>query len=292
MRITDATVSALNTTPNQKFRTTTQSPQPTAFKQAKPDVSISGEAHLKQRLFKGVDPDQRPPAQINRHLLSSQPKINFLTKDDKTFLSKVYEYAQEQGADLDYADELGRGLADYRADQKLKTSLKRGSDLDASGHKVTYSFTAKDAATANRILASQAIKTTQLDRGFIRKTMDEDYGAKNHPDFEFMEKVVNKFSAMADDSPLGDKFATHSIADKNYVRHVSKDTFKYRKGVDQIVEKTPGKGKGKPGVIRDPSSATPSTLKEILRGIIFKAIGSGSKNGLPSLAEFLMRNGR
>lgn len=290
MRITDAAVSALNATPVRRSNVGIPSPELTSAKAIKSTVTISGEAHMKQRLFQGSDHTYKQPLKTTNLQSSTPTNVSFLTRSDRSFLGQVYEYAQEQGADLGFADELGRGLADYRANEKVVTPLGRGKTLDREGHRVSFSFTDKDAAIAKRVLASDAMKTTQLDHGFIRKAMDKDYGAKRDHNFEFMEKVVNKFSAKGDDSPLGVMFAKHSNIEKNYIQHTSKEKYKFKPGVDQLVEKTKGKGKGKAAIVRDPSSATPATLKDILRQIIFNAIGSSKRNGLPSLADYLMRN--
>ncbi|MEB0123820.1 hypothetical protein QN391_24510 [Pseudomonas sp. CCI1.2] len=255
-------------------------------------VSISGEAHMRQRLFHSDDPRYRLPLLTAGLHSTSHPDVNYLTPKDRALLSKIYDYAQEQNADLGYVDELGRGLAGYRADGKFLNPHNRGQMLDGEGHTMSYRFTDKDTVTAKRVLASEAMKTTELDHGYIKFAMDKDYGVMRHHNFEFMEKVINKFSAKGDESPLGIGFAKHAYVDKNYSVHASKETYKFKNGKAQFVGALLDlgrKAKGKTGASKQSASAPPETLKDILRRIIFKAMGSNFRNGLPSLADFLMR---
>ncbi|MEB0041308.1 MULTISPECIES: hypothetical protein [unclassified Pseudomonas] len=297
MRVTEANVSPLTYASYGRVKTSDLKHDPDSIPNIfqKSTVTISGEAHMRQRLFHSDNPSYRLPSKIlhpSALQSSSEPAVNFLTQGDRVVLSKIYKFAEEQGADLAYVDVLGYGLANYRASARFLSPLNNGQDLDSKGHMLSYRFTDKDTATIKRVLASDAIKTTELDQGFIKFAMNKDYSVMNHHDFEFMEKVINKFSAKGDESPLGARFATHTYVDKNYSVHASKETYKFKNGKAQVVDALLDlgrKAKGKTGASKQSASAPPETLKDILRRIIFKAMGSNFRNGLPSLADFLMR---
>ncbi|MDB6047334.1 MAG: hypothetical protein JWR17_80 [Pseudomonas sp.] len=288
MRITGTNPFPVNSTPYRKLPTATSPVESVSAKTPKQAVVISGEALMKQRLFPGSDPNTKLLTPVKG--ASSQPVASFLTPSDKSLLAQMYTFTQDQGADLRYADALGLQLADYRESGHVIKKENPGPSLDSNGRKISYSFTTKDAAIAKRVLSGEAIKTTQLDQGFIRFKMDKKYGATNHSDFEFMEKIVNKFSAKGGATSLGSTFSTYADKDKNYIRHASKERYEITAKGAELVGKGSKKGKGKSGTALDPKSATPATLKDILRQIIFRAMGSGGRNSLPSLADYLMRN--
>jgi hypothetical protein len=139
---------------------------------------------------------------------------NFLTTSDRALLSDMYEYAQQQGADLQNVDQLAYALGTYRQsnDGRSMSSFNGGNSFDLEGHQLTVSFNEKDAATAARILNGDAINSTKLDQGFLRYTLDPGYGAlSNTSDFEFMEQMVIKFSDVgAKQMSLPSKFSTFS----------------------------------------------------------------------------------
>lgn len=266
-----------------------------------PNVSISGEGLMRQRLFGVTDPNSRLPMQSSSMFGRDDfPIVNYLNQGDRKLISKAYEYAQEQGADLCYVDTLGRQLARYREPGITWLPHNQGGDLDGEGHVVSFSFTDKEAAIAKRILSSDALKTTQLDHGFIRNQMDKDYSAISHSDFAFMEKIINKFSATGDDKPLGSTFSKCVCSERNYIQHVSKERYRFtEKGLESLGTAAGNKsGKGKGGSVKQQVTGPPETLRETLRRIIYKAMSSNTalvshfKNAVPSLAEFLMRNRR
>jgi hypothetical protein len=296
MKITDTVIAQPNSPPPVKPKNTSLrmeavlDPVPRPPTVSRSTVSISGESLLRQRVFFSDDPTSKLPLQVkNTTETRMQPSVNFLTVSDRQLLGQIFEYAQEQGADLHYVDSLAFELALYRqADNgRIMLPANRGKDFDLEGHSVSYSFTDKDAATAKRILGSEALKTTRLDQGFIRFTLDKDYSAISHNDFEFMEQVINKFSARgADVPPLDAKFARHEYLKDNYIKHVSKKVYRDRGGsnlggTDPVLSKKKS--------IKQQPPAAPETLKDILRRIIFKAMRTSFSTRVPSLAEFLMK---
>ncbi|WP_397451807.1 hypothetical protein [Pseudomonas sp. NA-150] len=258
-------------------------------------VSISGQALLRQRLWLTNDPNYRLPrvANVTPGVLNSSPMVNFLTVGDRQLLGKVYEFAQEQGADLGYVDSLGFDLADYREHDngRYMAPHNKGTAFDVEGHMMFYSFTDKDAATAKRILASEALKTTELDHGFIRLSLDKDYGPMRYSDFEFMEQVINRFSAKgAEVPPLGAKFEKHEYIENNFINTRSKEKYDLTGDTPVLLKnKTNGKLKN----IRQPATipSQPETLKQALRRIVTDYLRY-SMGRVSSLADFLMRSGR
>jgi len=194
------------------------------------EVSISGRALLLQRVFDVKDPAMEPPVK-SRDAAGSffMPDHLFLTHDDRDLLARIYEFAQEQNADLKFVDNLIFSLSGYRFHRDGRTiGAHNEGQFDLEGHQVTHHFTERDAATAKRILASEALQTTELDKGFILRITNENYSGINHNHFEFMEQVINRFSAKgAEMPPLGEAFVKYEPIYNNFIM---------RKSVDRKVE--------------------------------------------------------
>ena len=208
---TDELFQKKNITESPTVRSTAESNQSTS-------VSLSGRAIMLSRLFGTQNSNTEPPvvSGVNgmdlKHIGMSPQ--NFLTTSDRALLSDMYEYAQQQGADLQNVDQLAYALGTYRQsnDGRSMSSFNGGNSFDLEGHQLTVSFNEKDAATAARILNGDAINSTKLDQGFLRYTLDPGYGAlSNTSDFEFMEQMVIKFSDVgAKQMSLPSKFSTFS----------------------------------------------------------------------------------
>lgn len=256
-------------------------------------VQISGQSLMMRRVFFSEKPDYKPPFVTefseNTYMM---PCSNFLNQDDRQLIVDMYEYAQEEGADLRYVDGLALNLAWYRYDQdgKYVTPQSAAGHCDRQGHKVIYGFTDRNAATAKRILSSESLSSTRLDQKYIRHKLDADYGVLNHPDLDFMELMINKFSAKGNDSPpLGGLFS--QLVERNdVVKHVSNEIFYQlggRTGDAIESESSDTKTQNNKG-----QQAPVETLKDILRRIIFSAMSSNSRNSLHRLVDFIMKSRR
>lgn len=166
------------------------------------------------RLFGGKEPPVGNKAEgMSGSNIGRRPH-EFLSSSDRVLLSEIYAYAQAEGADLKYVDDLAYQLGDYRQhnDGQLSLSFNNGHSYDAEGRQLTVSFNEKDTATASRILNGSARYTTEIDHGFLRHLLDPGFGAlTNISNLEFLEQVVNKFSAenIEQESSLSDKFGTY-----------------------------------------------------------------------------------
>ncbi|MEE4571751.1 hypothetical protein V2K58_14770 [Pseudomonas alliivorans] len=245
-------------------------------------VSISGEALLRQRLFHITDPNRAVPILGKADCGALHSRVEFLTRDDRQLLGDVYEWAQEQGADLKYVDDLGLRLASYReADNgRMMVRENTGRSYDGEGHKLYLSFTDKDAASAKRILEGDALKTTRLDHGFVRFITDKDYGAINHNDFDFMEQVINRFSSEKDESqPLTPRFAKYEYLKNNFVRTLSKE--KYVDGKESVQEDQGTQSTAKKTT--KPKPVTVESLRDDRRAALFKMMNVTSFKSLFAL---------
>lgn len=191
-------------------------------------ISISGMALLLSRQF-GTDDLAAEPGietRVDKVGLAMNP-VYFLTKNDRASLAEIYQYAQEQSADLKYVDRIAFDLGRYRqqGDGRIMTNLNNGTMFDAEGRAQTFSFTEKDAATAERILNSDTINSTKLDRGFLAYILDPGFGVTHVSDFGFMEQMVNKLSNTNSTlESLSPQFSTFTENEKkNYIIHTSED---------------------------------------------------------------------
>ena len=177
-----------------------------------------GRALMLSRLFGTENNGVEPPviSGVNgmdlKHIGMSP--LNFLTTSDRALLSDMYQFSQQQGADLQNVDHLAFALGDYRQSNNGRAiyNFNNGNNFDFEGHLRTVSFNEKDTATAARILNGDAINSTRLDQGFLRYTLDPGNGAlSNTSDFEFMEQMVIKFSDTgAEQISLPSKFSSFS----------------------------------------------------------------------------------
>ncbi|WP_414813210.1 hypothetical protein [Pseudomonas alliivorans] len=244
-------------------------------------VSISGEALLRQRLFHVTDPNRTLPVLGKAECGMSYPNSSFLTLDDRALLGDVYAWASSEGADLAYVDDLGFRLAYYREKDNGRISAphNQGMTYDGEGHKVYYSFTEKDTATAKRILESEALRTTRLDQGFIRYITDKDYGSLHHNNFEFMEQVINRFSDKSSESQaLMPGFAKREYLKNNFVVTRSKE--KYAVGHNSGRENEPGFTATK---TTKPKPVTVESLRDDKRAALFKMMNVTSFKSLFAL---------
>ncbi len=179
-----------------------------------------------ERLFGGKE--TLPISGVGGYSLNNigRSNLEFLTRDDRAILAEMYDYAQSQGADLKYVDEIANVLGDYRRLNNGKTLIyyNNGNAYDSQGRRQTVSFDDETAAVADRILNGAAINSTRIDQGFLRFQLDPGYGALSTTyDPEFLEQMVIHLSGeAATQPPLDSRFSVYvSGHNEHYVMHVS-----------------------------------------------------------------------
>lgn len=208
---------------SSKYAPDVKSPQPSEST----SVTISGKALLLSRFFLTEDITSEPPVLPGSKGMNEYGMMlphNFLTHDDRNLLADMYEFAQDQGADLKHVDRLAMDLGTYRKrnDGAAVTNFNNGGSYDLEGRVRTVSFTDEDAATVERIQSSGDISSTKLDKGFLNYILDPGYGFTHSSDFEFLEQMVSRFSTNGDDTtPLDPKFSTFVYKANNYVIHTT-----------------------------------------------------------------------
>jgi hypothetical protein len=251
-------------------------------------VTISGRGLLMSRLFKGHAVEPATVA-YDPNLSTLFPTL-FLLPEDRNLLSAVYEFANAEGADLAYVDDLAWSIAYYRKSDNGREiipqrPLKR---FDTEGHEVSYSFNEESAKTAHRILNGSALSTTAVDRGFLRFALDVDYSPMSSLDFRFLEQVVNKFSEKGEVAAgFGRQFDHFSLDQKNWIKNVSVEIYDLSATVP-FLKGTKSDG-GAALAARESATeaaamgAEPSrALREIIAAYL-------KETGVPTLFETLMR---
>lgn len=239
--------------------------------------AISGHALLMSRVMRAENPKVEPPVirEFN-DTTRKLPTAHFLTTEDRVTVAKVFEYAQQQGADLGYVDQLAGALAQYRKSNNGE-QMSMVDIATIPGRTKKYAFTATDKATIERVLNSEAFKTTELDAGFIRHATDNKHAHINHTDFNFLEQVVTKFSAQSDKAePMGNRFNRYS-GPRDYRPQPLNPVQPVDKKKPELVHGDPTRKWGAPATFSRP------TLDHILR-TISKVFG---RNAHPGLYEIL-----
>jgi hypothetical protein len=249
-------------------------------------VSINGQTLLRQRLFLS-HPDVDPPMlDAKRMDVVLQPAL-CLHKEDRLLLGEIYEFAQSENIDLAYVDRLGSALSNYRGSDNGERMLSPNVGMfDLEGHRVSYSFTEADAATAKRIRESYSLPTTRLDRGFIDYDTNKNRSSLFHSHFGFLELVINRFSDSSEPMPVNGRFQRHEYVKNDFIKHLSKEVYDLP-GRQRLAD---GSASDKDQSTQKSAAATgsntPQDFSSTMRQIIQKYL---QKIGLPTLFETLMR---
>ncbi len=171
-------------------------------------ASIDGHALMVARVFGNYEPPVAQPPLTSYNL--TQSSYHFLNRDDRAVISQMYAYAQAEGADLAFVDDLAWQLGHYRHLSDGGQQLSHNNGYTSEGYRITFHFKEQDAAIASRILNGSAINSTRIDPGFLRHILNPDYGSlSNIGGIPFLEQMVLKFSAEgASQAALGSEFAT------------------------------------------------------------------------------------
>lgn len=218
------------------------------------------------RLFGGFEPNYISPDEAGTISSMYRPDVHCITKEDRVLLSNMYVYAQAQGADLRYVDDLAHEIGVYRHHRNGKTllSMNTGRSYDSFGRQRSVRFTPESAAAASRILDSKAFNSTLLDKGFLRFATNPGYLPYSPTsDLGFVEQLVNKFSGESDQAaPLDKRFATYPEGRRSNKIISASETIRLAPGKEPHLIRdhdvwiiTP-RGKAA-GYVMDPISGTP-----------------------------------
>lgn len=222
------------------------------------------------RLFGKFEPNSIPAAETGTISSMYRPDVHCTTKEDRILLSNLYVYAQAQGADLRYVDDLAHEIGVYRRHRNGTTllNMNTGRSYDGQGRQLSVRFTPESDAAASRILGSKAFNSTLLDKGFLRFATNPGYLPYGSTcDLGFVEQLVNKFSGNGHEAASLDKrFAkypegrrsTRIISASETIRLApSKEPHLHRDHDVWIITPT-GKAAG---YVMDPISGTPMLVK-------------------------------
>ena len=188
------------TTLTDSESTTTNSNAP----QAKIDnLTISGKALMLSRLFHTDDIYVTPKIEYSTTTRNTSGLVyNFLTASDRGILARIYEYASNNGTDLDQVDHLAFDLACYRmAGASGGNRDTTGMITDNEGRVLISHFSQEDTAAAKRILTSDAMKDTAIDGEFLLTLMNPGKKPTHATDFDFLEEIVVAFSSPGGTDP-------------------------------------------------------------------------------------------
>lgn len=187
-------------------------------------VSVNGRDIMISRLFGNSEP---PVALAPATFYNiTQNRNEFLSSDDRALIADMYAYAQAEGADLHYVDQLVMSLSTFRYYSDGR-QLSGNNGYNAEGYRVTYDVKPADTVIAAGILNGSALASTRIDQDFLRYILSSDHRAfSNVGGIPFLERMVKKFSDEgANQPPLGSEFATYKKV--RYEDHIVQTTYKH-----------------------------------------------------------------
>jgi hypothetical protein len=265
------TAHAGSTAASKKTAATDRAPTPSVIDDAavaestnikSASVTLSGRSIMLSRLLHTQNANAPPPVVsasggLTRDHLSQNP-VDFLTEKDRSLVSEMYAYAQQQGSDLTHVDTIAITLGTYRQfDNGKSLGGFNESQFDSEGHQLSASYSASDTTTANRILNSDAIKSTRLDPQFLSYILQPTHSLSNMANVDFMAQMVTKFSDKGTEATsLDPKFATFTRKDSavsNVVITASKEVI-YKAPETQIANINGHWFILDPSILKDPSA--------------------------------------
>lgn len=187
-----------------------------ATKTVKTDsVSLSGEAIMLSRLYGSEQAVPATPFVGKTQSTDGENPVMWLTADDRNALSDMYAYSQQGGADLRYVDMVAFQLAYYR--QTAGVNVVNWNDspqYDKDGHRLTFVFSNKDAASAKAIKSNSG--NTGLDQGFLDYILDPGFGQNHVINFQFLEKYATRASNAGGAQSLAGEFGTFSVKQEQH----------------------------------------------------------------------------
>jgi len=161
-------------------------------------VTISGKAMMLSRMFHTEDPNADPVIQYSSEPIRQSGLVaSYLNASDRVFVSKLYEYAQQNGIDPIKVDAYAFDLGCYRSTEHILAYSP--ADYDLQGKPTARAFNATDEAIAQNIYASKAFNDTEVNHGFLQFMLDPGWDPVHATDFKFLQQVVFAFSSSGSD---------------------------------------------------------------------------------------------
>ena len=99
-------------------------------------ASIDGHALMVARVFGNYEPPVAQPPLTSYNL--TQSSYHFLNRDDRAVISQMYAYAQAEGADLAFVDDLAWQLGHYRHLSDGGQQLSHNNGYTSEGYRITF----------------------------------------------------------------------------------------------------------------------------------------------------------
>lgn len=194
--LSSASPLVVTTTLTQTTPTTTPvNPVTQSANQGGDTAAISGHAMLLSRLFHTNDLQAQPPVMTTLTTKDlSGNSASFLRMGDRKLIERAYEYASANGMDPVQVDNLAFDLSLYRNTQTSGSTEETTQNYDMEGNPWVGKFNAHDAELAKRMLTSQAINDTDIDRGFLAYTLNPQKSHGHAVSFESLEKFISVLS--------------------------------------------------------------------------------------------------
>lgn len=225
-------------------------------------VTVSGKALMYSRLFNTNDLSSHTNVET-RIGTADVDKVNYfeyLTQEDRSTIESSYEYAASNNIDLKNVDAFASDLGIFRK----YGSVQQGDIYTSDGRKITPDFVPSDKVIANKILGSDEIKSTKIDKNFLSNILDSNRPA-HAVNFEFLEHLVGVFSETGGTPPSG-KFSDYQSSPNNFVTKISEKVNQKFVIEEPDLIKIDGKG-----YIENPKKQS-TTNKDYLNSVNFDAV--------------------
>lgn len=166
-------------------------------------VSISGRAIMLSRLFHSSDSNTNLAVASSTTTGNTSGSVfDFLTTEDRKFLSQLYEHTNSNGIDPLEVDNVAFDLGVYRRYGPGGPPDTTGLLFDLQGNPIVSEFNPSDEAIAQRILTSKAMGDTEVDHGFLRAIFNPNRTPVHASNFNFLQHVVFDSSAKGGDGAV------------------------------------------------------------------------------------------
>lgn len=182
-------------------------------------------AVMVEDIFAGNEPEVRSGVDGMSLDNLGRSHLEYLTRQDRTLLADMYEYAEQNDVDFTYLRRLASDLGSYRKhdDGKVLNNFNQGH-FDAEGQQLKVSFTEKDQATINDLLDSEGMHASAIDKGFVSFMTEPGLAALSHVgSYQFLQHMVEVTGGTETSVSVDEfrEFRSLSSVDERYVLSTS-----------------------------------------------------------------------